>query len=79
MDEGGRAIKSRLGYEKILRAIGHYCDQHRLDEVCLMEFDKGVVLQGFQVESTGEGYRRQITTHTLSYEQISDIVKKIGR
>ncbi len=79
MVEGGRTIKARLGYEKILRAVGHYCDQHQLDEICVMEFEKGVVLQGFKVESTEEGYIRRITTHTLSYEQINDLAKRSGR
>ena len=73
--EEGRAIRYKLGYEKILRAIGKYCDQHKLDEVCLLEFEKGVVLQGLRVESTSEGYIRELVSETWSYEQIAAMAK----
>jgi len=69
--EEGRALKNRLGYEALLRALGRFCDEQRLDEIGLLEFDKGIVLQGLQVQSTGEGYIRRHVTHTWSFEEIA--------
>jgi hypothetical protein len=72
MDEG-RTLKYKLGYEKILRAVGRYCDKHRLEEVCLIEFEKGIILQGLQVESTSDGYTRRLISETWAYEQLANM------
>jgi hypothetical protein len=73
--EEGRMLKYKLGYEKMLQAIGRYCDERKLDEVCLLEFEKGIVLQGLQVDSTSEGYIRQLVSATWSFEQIAEMSK----
>ena len=73
--EEGRMIKYKLGYEKMLRAVGRFCDEHKLDEVCLLEFEKGVILQGLEVQSTSDGYIRRLISQTWSYEQIAAMSK----
>lgn len=73
--EESRMAKHRLGYEKIMRAIGRFCQEQQLDEICLIEFDKGFVLQGLKVEPTGEGYVRHMASFTWSYEQIARMVR----
>ncbi len=73
--EEGRALKYKLGYEKILRAVGKYCDQQHLEEVCLLEFEKGLILQGLRVESTSQGYIRHLVSETWSFEQIASMAK----
>jgi hypothetical protein len=73
--EEGRMLKYNLGYEKMLRAVGKFCDQHKLDEVCLLEFEKGILIQGLQVESTSQGYIRRLVSETWSYEQLAAMAK----
>ncbi len=73
--EEGRSLKYKLGYERFLRAIGKYCDHHHLEEVCLLEFEKGVILQGLQIESTSEGYIRRLVSETWSFEQIARMAR----
>lgn len=73
--EEGRMLKHRVGYEKMLRAIGKFCQEQQLDEVCLIEFDKGFVLQALKVEPTGEGYVRRLASFTWSYEQIAQMAR----
>jgi hypothetical protein len=73
--EEGRMLKHQIGYEKLLRAVGRFCDDQKMDEVCLLEFEKGMVLQGLQVSSTGEGYIRHLVSYTWSYEQIAQLAK----
>lgn len=60
-----------MGYEEILRTLGRFCDEEQLDEVGLLEFDQGMVVQGLKVASTGEGYIRLSVTHIWSFEQIA--------
>ena len=73
--EEGRLLKHRIGYGPLLEALGRFCDQEKLDEITLLEFEKGFVLQGLKVESTSEGYIRRIVTHTWSYEEVAGMVK----
>ena len=73
--EEGRMLKYKLGYEKMLRAVGRFCDQHKVDEVCLLEFEKGIILQGLQVDSTSDGYIRRLVSETWSYEQLAELTK----
>lgn len=73
--EEGRMLKHRLGYEKLLQAIGKFCQEQKLDEVCLIEFDKGFVLQALQVEPTGESYVRRMVSFTWSYEQVAQMAR----
>jgi len=74
--EEGRMIKHKLGYTGLLQAVGRFCDKEKMDEIFLMEFDKGIVLQAIKVESTGEGYIRRIATYTWSYEQVAEMAPK---
>jgi hypothetical protein len=76
--EEGQSLKHRLGYEALLRALGRYCDKEQLDEIGLLEFDNGLVLQGLKVESTGEGYIRLMVTHTWSFEEIAGLIEQKG-
>jgi len=74
--EDGRMLKHQLGYKVLLRIVGQFCDEQKLDEITLIEFDKGIVLQGMQVQSTHEGYIRRVVTHTWSYEEIAAMGKQ---
>lgn len=74
--EESRMQKYQMGYAKLLQVVGRFCDESKLDEISLLEFDKGIVLQGLQVESTSEGYIRRSVTHTWSYDQLSDMARK---
>jgi len=73
--EEGRSLRYKLGYEKMLRAVGKFCDEHKLEEVCLLEFEKGVVLQALQIDSTSDGYIRRLVSETWSYQQLAEMAK----
>jgi hypothetical protein len=47
-------------YQDVLRAVGHYLDQHRLREVRLLEVDRGVLVQGVVVAPSGERVPRSV-------------------
>ena len=72
--EERRMVKYQVGYEKLLQAIGRFCDEQKLDEICVMEFEEGLILRALQVESTGEGYVRRAVTHTWSYDQVAGMI-----
>lgn len=75
--EQGRYLKHRIGYEALFRALGHFCDQESLDEVGLIEFEKGFILQGIKVAATEEGYIRRIITRTWSYEDVNQMASAL--
>jgi len=74
--EEGRMLKYELGYGTMLRIVGQFCDATKLDEITLIEFDKGIVLQGLQVQSTQDGYIRRMATYTWSYEELAAMDKQ---
>jgi hypothetical protein len=73
--ENGRLLKHQVGYDTFLRAVGRFCDQEQFDEISLIEFEKGFILQGLKVQSTSQGYIRSLITHTWSYEEISKMAE----
>jgi hypothetical protein len=73
--ENGRLLKHQVGYGTFLQAVGQFCDQEQFDEITVIEFEKGFILQGLKVQSTSEGYIRRLITHTWSYEDISKMAK----
>ena len=74
MDDA-RALRHSLGYEVILRTVGRFCDKEQLDEVGVLEFDQGIIIQGLKVASTSEGYIRMSVTHTWSFEDIAKMAQ----
>ncbi len=73
--EEGRLFKHRVGYGALLEAVGRFCDREKLDEITLLEFEKGFILQGIKIETTSEGYIRHIVTHTWSYEDVAGMAR----
>ncbi|MBN1485838.1 MAG: hypothetical protein JXA37_14080 [Chloroflexia bacterium] len=69
--ENGRMLKHQLGYLKLLRIVGQFCDKEKLDEISVLEFEKGILLQGIKVDSTSQGYIRRMATYTWSYEDLA--------
>jgi hypothetical protein len=77
--EGIQSLKHRVGYENLLRMIGRFCDQEHLDEVAVLEFDQGLVLQGLEAEATAEGYYRRHVTYSWSFAEIAEAIQKRQR
>ncbi len=65
-----------LKYGDALRAIGRFIDKKQLSDVCILEFEQGVIVTGSVLYPAGESYNRNIETHVLSLEDVRRLIKE---
>jgi hypothetical protein len=64
----------RVDYEQVLRAIGRLAEQRRLRNICVLQVEGGMVVQGEALVSTREGYHLVSDTRVLSHEDLDKMV-----
>lgn len=69
---GGTGIR----YADALAAIGRFLARKQLTDVCIMEFEQGVIITGSVLYETGEHYNRRIETHILSPDDLNRLIKE---
>ncbi len=67
--------KTQIAYSDAFAALGRFVSQQDLSDVCVMEFDGGVIVTGSKMYATGESLRRHIATHVLSNEDVLRLIK----
>ncbi|TKJ31327.1 MAG: hypothetical protein CEE40_02115 [Chloroflexi bacterium B3_Chlor] len=67
----------RLRYEKTLQAIGRLAEKQRLREICILEVEGGVVLQGQALVTTRDGYHLVSKTKVLSHEDLAQLMREL--
>ncbi len=65
-----------LAYADALRAIGRFVDKKQLSDVCVLEFEQGLIVTGSILYPAGESYNRNIETHILSLDDLRRLVKE---
>lgn len=68
---------TRLRYDLLLAALGRFAEEHRLNDLCILEFEEGVIIQGTTLVQTAEGYKRSAVTHVLSHNDLKEMVRKL--
>jgi hypothetical protein len=67
--------KTPIPYPELLRAIGRFIVKRGITNVCVMEFEDGVIVTGTVLYETGETMGRRTETHVLSGEDLHRLVK----
>ena len=67
--------KIPIPYPELLRAIGRFIVKRGITNVCVMEFEDGVIVTGTVLYETGETTGRRTETHVLSGEDLHRLVK----
>ncbi len=68
---------TQVHYPEAFAAIGRFIAKHGLKDVCVLEFEKGVIITGSMLYETGEGYQRRTETHVLSEEELNRLIKGV--
>ncbi len=63
-----------IQYPEALAAVGRFIAKHGLSNVCIMEFEKGVIITGSVLYEAGESYQRRTEMHVLSDEELRRLV-----
>jgi hypothetical protein len=63
-------------YPELFAALGRYIAKQGLANVCVMEFENGVIVTGSILYETGESMNRRIETKILSHDDLKRLVKE---
>ncbi len=65
----------RISYADAFAAIGRFCTKKSMSDVCVLEFEHGVIVSGSTLFVSGENYRRQVETHVFSEQDLRQMIK----
>ncbi len=66
----------RLSYEQVLQAVGRYAEKERLRDICLLEVERGMIIQGRALISTREGFNYDLRTKILSHDDLKRLLER---
>ena len=67
---------SQIQYPEMFAALGRYIAKRGISNVCVMEFEGGVIVTGSILYETGKTYNRRIETRILSHDDLKQLVKE---
>ena len=67
--------KTNLTYADIFAIVGKFIAKKGLSDVCVMEFEDGMVVVGSVSYETSEEWNRRTETHVLSYDDLKRLAK----
>jgi hypothetical protein len=67
--------KASIVYPDLFTAIGRFIAKKGLANVCVMEFENGMIVIGTVLYETGETMNRRTETHVLSKDDLVRLMK----
>lgn len=64
-----------IDYTRLMATVGRYIAKKNLSDVCVMEFEHGILIVGSALYDAGEDTRRRTETHVLSLDELERMVK----
>ncbi len=69
------ADESKLSnYPSILYALGNFIEEQRWRDICILEVEGGMIVQGTNVVSTREGYQYVMETRLFNHDELAKLV-----
>lgn len=66
----------QVQYPELFAALGRYVAKLGISNVCVMEFENGVIVTGSILYETGESFNRRVETKVLSHDDLKRLVKE---
>ncbi len=67
--------KGQVPYADAFAAIGRFCAKKSMSDVCILEFEHGVIVSGSVLFVAGDSYQRQVETHVFSEQDLRQMIK----
>jgi hypothetical protein len=67
--------RKHFEYGKALAAVGQFAAKQNLNDICVMEFEDGMILIGSLIYETGEILNRQTVSHVFSTDDLLKMIK----
>jgi hypothetical protein len=71
------AAARRMEYERVFQAVGREAQRQKLRDICLLEVEGGIVLQGHALVSTRDGYQLTFETQVLSHGDLEKLMREL--
>ncbi len=68
--------KPFIAYPEIFAALGRFIAKEKMRDVCVMEFEHGVIVTGSVSYATGDTLTHYIETKVLSFEDLQRLMKE---
>lgn len=68
--------KKPIRYPETFAAIGQFIAKRKLEDVCVMEFEGGIIVTGSLFFDKGEGFGRSIETKIFSFAELQRMAKE---
>ena len=65
-----------LHYPELFRAVTRFVEQEHLRDVCVLEVEGGVLIQGYALIGTTQGFDRALKTQTLTHDELRQLLEK---
>jgi hypothetical protein len=72
------APSERVDYPELLRALGHFIQREHLNEVSILEFDRGWMIAGLTYQTTAQGFVRIPADFVLSHEEVRKLLHELA-
>jgi hypothetical protein len=66
-----------MNYERVLQAVGRLAEKQRLRDLCILEVEGGLVLQGHALVNTSAGFNVVPKTKVMSRNDLDKLVKEL--
>ena len=66
-----------LNYERVLQAIGRLAEKQRLRDLCVLEVEGGLLLQGQALVSSRDGFNLVSKTKILSHNDLERMIREL--
>jgi len=67
--------KPLLKYPEAFAALGRFIAQEKMSDVCVMEFESGIIVTGSVLYTTGERFAHYTKTKVLSFDDLQRLIK----
>lgn len=68
---------TQIEYPEAFAALGRFVAKEGITNVCVMEFERGVIVTGSKVYAAGESLKQYIATHVLSNDDLQQLIKEV--
>jgi hypothetical protein len=79
IDTGRNEALVHVRYEDLMRAIGHYVDEHGLTDVLVTQIPDGVLLKGSVIDRGRSGPIERITAVLFTNEDILSLLETASK
>lgn len=69
------ADKTKMAYPEMMSVVGRFIAKRGIKDVCVMEFENGIIVTGYALYETGEVMGRRMETHVLSVADLQRLAK----